>query len=276
MDKKVISFFFIILPVFLPALDLGDFYFEKNLYFEAITEYKRQLYFNQSEAPDELLFKMAKAYYLAEQPTLAEDPLIEAITNSESSLTDRECLKLLATIHWDNYDYDAMRKVLAVLSSQSDSTQQNQIDYITAWTYIYQADWLQGIECLQAVNFIETSGMINDINNVSTVPQKSKKMASLMSNIIPGTGQLYAGDHQNALYSFLLVGSVEASIIWNIVEKAYFIAATKYMFLFSRYSKGGLKNLARKIDLENIDRIGYYLKDISEKYPRPIDLLQRL
>ena len=276
MATKVIAIFYLLLSVVLAAADLGDFYSEKDLYFEAITEYKRQLYFNQSGKQDELLYKMAKVYYQAEQSQLAEEPLIEAITNSEASQSDRECLKLLATIHWDNYDYNAMRKVLTLLSSQSDSIRQNQIEYITAWTYIYQADWPQGIECLQSVRFIETSDLIEDISNVSTVPQKSKKMASLISNIIPGTGQLYAGDFQNALYSFLLVGSVEASIIWNIVEKAYFIAATKYMFLFSRYSKGGLKNLARKIDLENIDRIGYYLKDISEKYPRPIDLLKRL
>jgi len=276
MATKVIAIFYLLLSVVLAAADLGDFYSEKDLYFEAITEYKRQLYFNQSGKQDELLYKMAKVYYQAEQSQLAEEPLIEAITNSEASQSDRECLKLLATIHWDNYDYNAMRKVLTLLSSQSDSIRQNQIEYITAWTYIYQADWPQGIECLQSVRFIETSDLIEDISNVSTVPQKSKKMASLISNIIPGTGQLYAGDFQNALYSFLLVGSVEASIIWNIVEKAYFIAATKYMFLFSRYSKGGLKNLARKIDLENIDRIGYYLKDISEKYPKPVDLLHRL
>ena len=276
MATKVIAIFYLLLSVILAAADLGDFYSEKDLYFEAITEYKRQFYFNQSGKQDELLYKMAKVYYQAEQSQLAEEPLIEAITNSEASQSDRECLKLLATIHWDNYDYNAMRKVLTLLSSQSDSIRQNQIEYITAWTYIYQADWPQGIECLQSVRFIETSDLIEDISNVSTVPQKSKKMASLISNIIPGTGQLYAGDFQNALYSFLLVGSVEASIIWNIVEKAYFIAATKYMFLFSRYSKGGLKNLARKIDLENIDRIGYYLKDISEKYPKPVDLLHRL
>ncbi|MBU1065652.1 hypothetical protein KKC74_12725 [bacterium] len=276
MVKKVIAIFFIILPVFLPAIDIGDFYLEKNLYFEAVTEYKRQIYFNQSGEQDDLLYKMARAYYQAEQSHLAEDPLIEAITNSESSLTDRKCLKLLASIHWDNYDYEAMRKVLTLLSSQSDSIRQNQIDYITAWTYIYQADWKQGVEYLQPVHFIDVSGLIDDIDNVIVVPQKSKKMASLISNIIPGAGQLYAGDYQNALYSFLLVGSVEASIIWNIIEKAYFVAATKYMFLLSRYSQGGLKNLARKVDMDNIDRIGYYLKDVSEKYPDPVDLLQHL
>jgi len=276
MVKKIITPIFLLLPCLLTSMNLGDFYFDKDLYFEAVTEFKRQLYFNQSGKQDELLYKMATAYYQGEQSHLAEDPLIEAVTNSESSITDRKCLKLLATIHWENYDYEAMRTTLGIISNQSDSTLQNQIAYITAWTYIYQADWQRGIEYLGSVNFTDVSGLIDDIENVHTVPQKSRNLASLMSNIIPGSGQVYAGDYQNALYSFLLVGSVEASIIWNIIEKAYFIAATKYMFLFSRYSQGGMKNLARKIDMDNIDRIGYYLKDVLEKYPDPLDLLQRL
>ena len=276
MVKKVIILILLLVPYLLTAMNMGDFYFEKNLYFEAVTEYKRQLYFNQSGKQDELLYKMATAYYQGKQSHLAEDPLIKAVTNSESSMTDRKCLNLLATIHWENYDYEAMRTVLDIISNQSDSIRQNQINYITAWTYIYQADWQQGIKYLGPVNFTDVSGLIDDIENVHTVPQKSRKLASLMSNLIPGSGQVYAGDYQNALYSFLLVGSVETSIVFNIIKRAYFIAATKYMFLFSRYSRGGMKNLARKIDIDNIDRIGYYLKDVLEKYPDPLDLLQHL
>jgi len=60
------------------------------------------------------------------------------------------------------------------------------------------------------------------------------------------------------------------------VEEAYFIAATKYLFLFSRYSRGGLRNIARKIDRDNINRVGDYLKTVSVKYPSPIELLERL
>jgi len=276
MAKKVILVFNILLPLLLTAMDLGDFYFEKKLYFEAVTEYKRQLYFNQSGKRDELLWKMARAYHKAGQFHLAEEPLVEAITNSESSETDMECLKLLASIHWDNYDYEAMRRVLTLLANQSDSTRQDRIAYITAWTYIYQANWQKGVEALQSVKFTDVSGLIEDIENIGAVPQKSRSLAILMSNIIPGTGQLYAGDYQNALYSFLLVGSVEASIVWNIIKQAYFIAATKYMFLYSRYSRGGIKNLARKIDVDNVDRIGYYLKAVAQKYPDPLRLLKRI
>lgn len=258
------------------ATDLADYYFEKECYFEAVTEYKRQLYFDKTGEHDLYLYKMARAYYRAGKLHLAEEPLIEAVTNSEISTAERDCLKLLAAIHWDNYDYDAMRTVLALLSENSNDEQRDQIIYITAWTYIYQADWAPATERLESVNSFNSKELVSDINNVSSVLQKSKKLASLMSNIIPGTGQLYSGDFQNGLYSFLLVGSVEASIIWNIVERAYFIAAIKYLFIFSRYSRGGLRNLARKIDKDNIDRIGYYLKDVSEKYPDPIQLLNQL
>ncbi|MCK4639726.1 MAG: hypothetical protein KAU06_00175 [Candidatus Marinimicrobia bacterium] len=276
MAKKVIVLLALIFPAIVNALNLGDYYFERELYFEAVTEFKRQLFFNKSESKDDLSYKMALAYYNADQKQLAEEPLIEIITNTEVSDVDKKGLILLARIHWDNFDYEAMREVLNVLENRSDTLLQDQIMYITAWTFIFQAQWAKGIEILKPVRFINTDDLISDIQGVSKVPQKSKKAASIMSNIIPGSGQLYTGDHQNALYSFFLVGSVTGSIIWNIIDQAYFIAATKYFFLFSRYSRGGLKNLARKIDVDNIDRIGYYLKDISAKYPNPIEILKQL
>lgn len=276
MAKKIAAYLAFFLPLLLTAQNLGDYFFDKELYFEAVTEYKRQLYFNEADSEDELLLKTGQACYLAGQKQLAEEPLIDAITNRKATGFDRECLILLARIHWDNFDYEAMREVLNMLSSQSDLRQQNQIEYIKAWTHIYQAHWQEAIAGLKKVTFIDTAALIGDIRNAAKVPQKSKKTAALISNIIPGSGQLYAGDYKNAAYSFLLVGSLTGSIIRNICEKAYFVAATKYLFLYSRYHKGGMKNLARQIDRDNVDRIGYYLKDIAEKYPSPLALLKQL
>jgi len=276
MAKKVITLIEILLPVLISAAGLGDYFFERKLYFEAITEYKRQLFFDQTGKKDELLLKTAKAYYQAGQKSQAEEPLIEAIGNTEQSPEDRQCLILLAKIHWDNYDYEALRGVLNLLEVDSDSLQLEHLTYIRAWSYIYEAQWQNGIDQLHQVNFVDTTALISAIRGVKNVPQKSRTLGSLMSNIIPGTGQLYTGDYQNALFSFLLVGSITSSIIWNIVEEAYFIAATKYLFLFSRYSRGGLRNIARKIDRDNINRIGDYLKTVSVRYPSPIELLERL
>jgi len=276
MAKIIAASLAFFLPLLITAKNLGDYFFDKELYFEAVTEYKRQLYFNEANSEDELLLKTGQACYLADQKQLAEEPLIDAITNREATGYDRDCLILLARIHWDNFDYEAMRGVLNMLSSQSDLRQQDQIEYIKAWTYIYQAHWQEAIAGLKKVTFIDTAALIGDIRNTAKAPQKSKKAASLISNIIPGSGQLYAGDYKNAAYSFLLVGSLTGSIIRNIFEKAYFVAATKYLFLYSRYQKGGMKNLARKIDVDNIDRVGYYLKEVSAKYPNPIDFLRQL
>jgi len=88
-----------------------------------------------------------------------------------------------------------------------------------------------------------------------------------LTNILPGSGQLYAGDYENALYSFLLVGVITASLIGNIYQKAYLVALVKYLFLYSRYFKGGLGNLVRKIDRENVSVIGGYLKRYLKNTP---------
>jgi len=262
-------------PLLLGAESLADYYFERELYFEAVTEYKRQLFCRLGD-PDEWLYKMALAYYRADQKGMAEEPLLVIITGDHHSSFERESLKLLARIHWDHYHYEAMLGALNLLYQMGDSLQQDYIRYISAWTQIYQAQWETAVALLAEVRFCDTQPLCAQIRNVSSVPRKSRRVAQYLSYIIPGSGQLYAADYRNAAFSFLLVGSITGSIIWNVIESAYFIAATKYLFLYSRYAYGGQRNLARKIDRDNIDRIGFYLKEVAAQHPRPLELLEKL
>ena len=66
------------------------------------------------------------------------------------------------------------------------------------------------------------------------------------------------------------------SIISNVIDRAYFVALIKYLFIYSRYNNGTLVNLAKKVDRDNNDAIGNYLKTVSQKYPAPLELLKCL
>ncbi len=276
MGIRVIFCLLLVSFSFSSADDLGDYFYSKQHYFEAVTEYKRLLFFKHYYSKDEILYKIAKAYYSGGQKETAANTLVELISDNENSDSDRNGLILLAKIYWELYDYRSMRNVLDYLSNILEDNKREQIQYIKAWTYIYQANWEKGIEELRSLDCAECDALIQDVKKVTSVPQRSKRAAIILSNIIPGSGQLYAGDYENALYSFLLVGSITASVVGNIYQKAYLVALVKYLFLYSRYFKGGLRNLARKIDRENVDVIGEYLKKISKKYPKPIELLEKM
>ena len=264
----------ILLLAVIQAQNMADFFLRKELYFEAVTEYKRLLFLGNCKDEDELLFKMAEAYYLANQIEAAEVQYQQVIENDESSQYDLKSLICLAKIYWDSYDYENFRSVLDCIANQSEPATMAKMLYIKAWSFIYQANWEEGIEYLQQVQFVNTTSLVQDIRAVSNVPQKSKRLALYMSYILPGSGQIYVADYRNAALSFILVGSIGASMIWDVYQKAYFIALVKYFFLYTRYASGGLRNLAKKVDTININRIGDYLKEVSQKYPNPILLLE--
>ena len=273
MDKKII-----ILAVLLNLLlaeDIADHFREKQYYFEAITEYKRKLY-KKKQNRDSLLFKIGHIYYSVDKRKKAEKYLLELLFNEEKTILDNRALILVARLHWKNYDYSAFRNTLDFLNRKTDSLYNNDINYIKAWSYYYDAKWEEGNRIIEKINPVFKDSLLKDIHQVQNVPQKSKLFALISSSVIPGTGQLYAGDYENAGFSFLLVGSIGGSIVWNVIQQAYGIAVVKYLFLFTRYYRGGLHNLAGKIERENIDRIGNYLKEIANKYPDPMEQLEGL
>ncbi|MCF7885035.1 MAG: hypothetical protein K9M80_00950 [Candidatus Marinimicrobia bacterium] len=274
MDRKIIIY--TLFPLLLFGNELGDMFAKNGYYFEAITEYKRELSLNNNVNRDSLLFKISQLYYQSEKREQAEKYALKIVFNNQESKLETKSLILLAKIHWDKYDYTAFRNTLDFINTRTDSVYICDIHYIKAWSYYYDADWKKGNQIVKSLNLEYKNSLLKDIQAVQSVPQKSKQFAVVASSIIPGSGQLYAGDYENAAFSFLLVGSIGGSIIWNVIQHAYGIALVKYIFLFNRYYKGGLHNLANKIEKDNINRIGNYLKKIGKRYPDPIEKLEKI
>lgn len=258
------------------AVNLGDFFYSQQNYFDAITEYRRILFHKDYDNKEDILYKMGRTYYDWGKLREAEDVLLQMIGTDKVDDLNRAGLVLLAKIHWDSYNYDAMRAVLDHLSLELNTKSKLQLEYIRAWTYIYQAQWERGIEILRGLDDAQYNALVEDLNQVYELPQKSVFLAGMLSKILPGAGQLYSGDHENAFYSFLLVGSIGVSMIWDIYQKAYFTSLVKYLFLYTRYSKGSIYKMESEIVRRNVNRAGDFLKTVSDKYPKPIKILEEI
>lgn len=257
------------------AENLGDYFHSKKNYFDAITEYRRILFFKDYDNKDDILYKMGRTYYDWGKLREAEDMLLHITGTFRIADLNREGMILLSKIHWDSYHYEAMRAVLDQLSLDLNNESKLQVEYIRAWTYIYQAQWEIGMEILRGLDDGQYNALVEDLNHVYELPQKSVFLAGMLSKILPGAGQLYSGDYNNALYSFLLVGSISASMIWDIYQKAYFTSFVKYLFLYTRYSKGSIYKMKSAIVRKNVNRTGDFLKSLSDKYPKPIEILEK-
>lgn len=268
----LIGFFF---PPTLLAENLGDHFFNQAAYREAVTEYKRILFFEDYENRGDILFSMANSYYHWNQPRKAEKILLDLSVHNNSEEVDIKAMALLARIHWDSYNYEAMRITLDKLSVELKPSNKQHIQYIKAWSYVYQAEWDRGLRIIRDLRDPGLDLLVEELRGVYEVPQKSVALARLLSRFVPGWGQLYSGDYKNAVYSFLLVGSIRASLLWDIYQKAYFMAIVKYLFLYTRYSKGSIYNMESRIVRDNVDRVGNFLKTVSDRYPDPVEVLER-
>ncbi|NQT96807.1 MAG: hypothetical protein HQ562_03610 [Candidatus Marinimicrobia bacterium] len=258
------------------AQTAGDLFYNLGFYSEAITEYKRSLFFCDNCDQNLINYKIAKCYYKNDQSQESEEILLKIINNSAENELVKNSLLFLGTIHWDKYYYDELRAALNKVIPLLDTTYVQDIEYLIAWTYIYEANWEQSKAVLQELEYPFVDNLIVDIINTKDVIQKSTMDARYLSIILPGAGQLYNRDYKNALFSFLLVGSIEASIVYDLVNKAYISALFKYLFLFTRYSKGSRYVMESKIARDNVSRMGDYLKTMAIKYPDPTKIFNDL
>jgi tetratricopeptide (TPR) repeat protein len=78
--------------------------------------------------------------------------------------------------------------------------------------------------------------------------------ARLMSYLLPGSGQAYAGDPFEGLNSLLVTGAAGALVVWAVVSGAYFDAATAAWFVFARFYTGSPYHGARLATERNESR----------------------
>ena len=79
----------------------------------------------------------------------------------------------------------------------------------------------------------------------------SPESARQLSALIPGLGQIYAGDWGNGLNSFVLNGSMIYWMAYKVVNRYFGDAWTIYYFLFRRYYIGGMYNAERIAEEHN-------------------------
>ncbi len=245
---RVISFILFIPVLLLQAQDSFEEQFQlaKNLYvkenyYDAITELKRLLFFDNG------------GKYLFE----AND-LIGQCYKQGGKFTDAIRYFILAEINTKNPDQVYKEKVgivrinilrkttesaFRILNSlETDSRFKDKIDitnYWRGWAYIFSDDW---------VNAEATFAKIDSAHQLQKLAEKvnnelySVGFAKAISYIIPGAGQIYTGEYLsgimslgwNVLWGYLTVQAFAADRIFDGIMIAN--------FLFLRFYRGNLQN----------------------------------
>ena len=229
-----------------PALDLGDYFFVRENYDAAITEYKRFLFFNADDPRvDEVQFKIGLAYRAQKWWMEAAEAMIAAIQRTtETELQAERRVELAVTLIASGaYDLALVELIKVDMQSQSARLRQR-ARFLRGVAYLYQFKWEQARSVFQ-VYFDEIPSAAGAVAEIDTLfldalnrSQKSEKVARRLSTFLPGLGQTYAGDWKNGLNALLLNGVLGYITLDAAIERDYDDALLSFFFLFYRYYAG--------------------------------------
>ena len=179
--------------------------YEKENYFDAITEFKRLLFFAKDTKYD---YESNLLIGLSYKSGAKFSEAIEYFKNAELASTSNE---ELFESQIEIVKINILRRTISRAFSILDSLQNNsrfqyrsdEIKYWKGWSYIFADNWGQAAEIFSK---IETGKRLAEICDSVDNELYDPQMAKLLS-LVPGAGQFYTGEYINGIIS----------IGWNVL-----------------------------------------------------------
>jgi hypothetical protein len=241
-------------------LTLADWLLEQRSYHDAVTEYKRFIFFNPEGANAAYAFyKMGLAYRSEHKWRDAVDALRASILATEDPKIADERRIALATTLIAGGSYSLARLELLKVSEMSLHPSSL---YFYGIASLYMSDWNEAREAFGQFYSRYAHGQMTDraeeiervLASVET-SYKSARSARFLSAIIPGLGQMYASDWRDGLNA-LVLNSMAIGFIANAIHRRDYRDAALISSISIRYYTGNIYNAemdVRKYN-ESLDR----------------------
>jgi hypothetical protein len=236
--------------------------YNKENYFDAVTEFKRLLFFDEI---GKYSYEANKLIGISYKQGVKFSDAIHYFSLAEiNASTDEEIFESRIELVKVNILRRTTNKALAVLDElKNDDRFKNKIDeinYWTGWTYIFADKWEEAALSFTTVNpeleaFCDS--VDSDFYNVT--------LAKTLS-IIPGAGQLYTGEYISGLIS------VGWNILWGYLtisafnEDRIFDGVMIGTLLWWRFYSGNLHNAEKFAIQKNLKKTNEALRYLQNNY----------
>ena len=272
------------------ALALADRLLEQESYDEAVTEYKRFIFFNsKSERVDYALYKMGLAHRAEHNWQVAINAFSDSISATKDLRTIDERRIIFATTLVASGNYSLARLELLKVSeySQYPSLRLRSL-YFDGVASLYMFDWDSAEKAFSAFykaqqelrppeseqsygRMTERTREMEAILIKARQSYKSAGLAKSLSTILPGMGQMYAGNWRSGLNALVLNG-ITIGLFANSIYKKDVKDAALISSISIRYYMGNRYNAAVSVrkynesqDRQNASKI---LNLVREDEPR--------
>ncbi len=234
-------------------------------YFDAITEFKRLLFFDEdsiyvfkANLQIGLSYKMGGKYSEALQYfTLAE---ISSKTQRELYSAKIEIIKTNIVAGRTSW---ALRLIGQLENNNQYDDKKDELNYWRGWAYIFNDEWKKASESFGRIDpRHELKKLSDDVDN----QKYSVAFAKISSFILPGAGQIYTGNYISGLVSLgwnILWGYITIN---SFVEERYFDGIMTGNFLWLRFYSGNIQNAEKFAVKKNIEISNAALEYLENEY----------
>jgi len=256
------------------ALEVAEKFFNSENYYDAITEYRRYIFFNSEKKDNSISYAHYKIG-LAYRNQGKWDESLNAIrrsihtANTEYIRDERKIDLAIVLIASGNYSAAEFYLIKIEIFSNIPELKQKAA-FFRGVSAIYSFKWEQARNAFQIYfnnhperKYAEVGKKLDSLlNKAQNLIYKSPKLAKILSTILPGSGQIYSGDWCNGINA-LAINTVTGYLLVNdLVKRRYLDAIFNSLFIFERFYRGNryhAEELAKK-----------YNKNINQKFTEKI------
>ncbi len=225
MKKIVFLIIIFMMPSFCFAGEIKSepqklFDFASNLYNEgnyygAVIEYQRLLnYFPDSKFSKDALYMSGMGYLKAGKNNEAARTFDSFISFYREDPLSQDALFKIAESHFTSNHYNTgILKLSEYKNIYNSQGTKDTCDYLIGWGYLSKHRFDESRSVFyhlgehESEYKLKSKGIAGDLIKSNSLPSKSPAVAGIMSAIIPGSGQIYAGRFYDGMVSFLLNAS---------------------------------------------------------------------
>jgi hypothetical protein len=208
----------------------------------AVKEYQRALFFGKGDSSDYLYRQIANAFFKNQKFDQANYFYDLSYKTAKNDSLKKELLLNKTQCYLLSGDFQKSIYELTNLGNNLSVYFRNKQNFYFAVTYfgLENFDNSKKYFLLLSTNKPEAEKEIEKLfKSRKNLYRPNPKAAKTMSMIVPGSGQLYAGDIKNGLNSIFLIGGIAILGVHMYNEYSLFDALMSSFPWFMRYYKGG-------------------------------------
>jgi predicted negative regulator of RcsB-dependent stress response len=228
-------------------LSMADSLLSYKNYDEAITEYKRFIFFHpNSKKLDYIYLKIGSCYQRIGNFKKSVNAFNTSIklTKDDSLKNENRISIAVSSIANANYDI-ALKELQKVVLNNNNSIIKKKAHFLITIAYIYKKNWDAASNVFQ---FFKNDSSYNSasfifridsiLNKGNELKFKSTQISEILSTFLPGLGQFYNGFYKDAFNAFSLNG-LNFYITYYLINQDLYIKAGLYFIYFGvRYYNG--------------------------------------